>query len=246
MQVNKSNRVALVTGSSKRIGATIAKYLHAAGYNVALHYRESKKDAELLMTEFNNARPQSAVIIQADLHNSESVNSLAIETVNAWKKLDLLVNNASLFYPTLFSDATQTDWDQLFNSNLRGPYFLIQALAEELKKSRGSIVNIADIYADHPLKNHSIYCMAKAGNVMMTKSLALELAPDVRVNGIAPGAILWPENYNTDIGKILDKIPLHKTGNPEEIAKLVLYLADQSHYITGQIIKVDGGRSLAI
>lgn len=246
MQANNSNPVALVTGSSKRIGAVIAQHLHASGYNLVLHYRESKNDAELLMAELNNKRPQSAVIVQADLHNNNSVNLLAIETLKAWKKLDLLVNNASLFYPTLLSDATQADWDQLFNSNLRGPYFLIQALAEALKKARGCVVNIADIYADHPLKNHSIYCMAKAGNVMMTKSLALELAPDVRVNGIAPGAILWPENQTTNAKQIIDKIPLHKTGSPDEIAKLVLYLSNHSHYITGQIIKVDGGRSLAI
>lgn len=248
MQINThaENPVALVTGSSKRIGAVIARHLHAAGYNLVLHYRDSKQDAELLMAEFNQQRSQSAVIVQADLNKTDTVHYLASKTLEAWGKLNLLVNNASLFYPTALVDSTQEDWDQLFNSNLRGPYFLIQALANALKQSRGSIINMADIYAEHPLKNHSIYCMAKAGNVMMTKSLAVELAPDVRVNGIAPGAILWPENQTIDANKILDKIPLQKTGTPDEIAKLVLYLADQTNYITGQIIKVDGGRSLTL
>lgn len=240
------NPVALITGSSKRIGATIARILHAAQYNLILHYRDSKAEAELLMQELNQVRSKSAVAIAADLDNPEEIASLASSTAKAFNRLDLLVNNASMFYPTPIQQATQADWDKLFNSNLRGPYFLIQSLVDLLKQSSGCIINIADIYADHPLMNHSIYCMAKAGNQMMTKALALELAPHIRVNGIAPGAIIWPENPSTDTNKLLEKIPMQQKGEPEDIAKLVLYLARDAGYITGQIIKVDGGRSLQI
>ncbi len=246
MSPTNQRPVALITGSSKRIGAVIAQHLHAAGYNLLLHYRDSKTDAELLMQELNKARQSSAVILQANLDKPDEIETLASLSVNAFGRLDLLVNNASMFYPTPIQQAKQTDWDQLFNSNLRGPYFLVQTLLEPLKRSAGCIINIADIYADHPLMNHSIYCMAKAGNQMMTKALALELAPHIRVNGIAPGAIIWPENPSVDTNKLLEKIPMKQKGDPEDIAKLVLYLARDAGYITGQIIKVDGGRSLQI
>jgi pteridine reductase len=241
-----SSPIALITGGAKRIGSTIARHLHAAGYNLVLHYRASHKEAEQLMQELNNLRSQSVMLVQADLDNHKAINEMATIALAQWQRLDLLVNNASTFYPTPVATATQEDWDQLFNSNLRGPYFLIQAVLDALKKSRGSIINIADIYADNPLKNHSLYCMAKAANVMMTKALALELAPEVRVNAIAPGAILWPETPNMDSNKILEKIPLQVTGHPGEIASMVLYLAKQTTYITGQVIKIDGGRSLQI
>jgi pteridine reductase len=244
LNYNTENPVALVTGSAKRIGAAIAKGLHAEGYNLVLHYRDSQLEAELLMSSLNAQRENSAICIQANFDQIESIQTLAAKTIQQWQRLDLLVNNASMFYPTPLADASTQDWNALFNSNLQAPYFLIQALADSLQKSQGSIINIADIYADTPLKNHSLYCMAKAGNVMMTKSLALELAPDIRVNGIAPGAILWPETPNNDTQKILDKIPLKKLGNPDEIVNLVLFLANKTHYITGQIISVDGGRSL--
>jgi pteridine reductase len=238
--------VALITGSSKRIGAVIARQLHLAGYNLILHYRDSKTDAELLMQEFNQARNNSAVALVADLDKPDEIERLSNLSVKAFGRLDLLINNASMFYPTPIQQAKQTDWDKLFNSNLRGPYFLIQSLVELLKQSSGCIINIADIYADHPLMNHSIYCMAKASNQMMTKALALELAPHIRVNGIAPGAIIWPENPSVDTNKLLEKIPMKQKGDPVDIAKLVLYLARDAQYITGQIIKVDGGRSLQI
>ena len=175
--------------------------------------------------------------------------------VYQWQeRLDVLVNNASCFYPTPLPDASETDWDNLIGSNLKGPYFLSQALADQLRSSRACIINIADIHGRQPLKNHSIYCIAKAGNLMLTKSLAGELAPDVRVNGIAPGAILWPETNNgTDDNlpdkqsrqKIIDKIPLARTGSPEDIARMALFLAQSAKYITGHIINVDGGRSLS-
>jgi pteridine reductase len=244
LNLDTENRVALVTGSAKRIGAAIAKGLHAAGYNLVLHYRESQKVAESLTAELNQQRANSAICIQADFDQIESIKTLAEKTIQQWQRLDLLVNNASMFYPTPLAEANIQDWNSLFNSNLQAPYFLIQALADALKKSQGSIINIADIYADKPLRNHSLYCMAKAGNVMMTKSLALELAPNIRVNGIAPGAILWPETPTGDTQKILEKIPLKKLGDPDEIVNLVLFLASKSNYITGQIISVDGGRSL--
>lgn len=240
------NPVALVTGSAKRIGAAIAKGLHAAGYNLVLHYRNSQTTAENLIAELNQQRADSAICIQADFDQLESVKTLAEKATQQWQRLDLLVNNASMFYPTPLANSRVQDWNSLFNSNLQAPYFLIQALAVALKKSQGSIINIADIYADKPLKNHSLYCMAKAGNVMMTKSLALELAPDVRVNGIAPGAILWPETPTDDAQKILEKIPMQKLGSPSEIVNLVLFLANKTNYITGQIISVDGGRALNI
>lgn len=246
LNLDSENRVALVTGSAKRIGAAIAKGLHAAGYNLVLHYRESQKVAGSLTTELNQQRANSAICIQADFDQIESIKTLAEKTIQQWQRLDLLVNNASMFYPTPLAEANIQDWNSLFNSNLQAPYFLIQALADALKKSQGSIINIADIYADKPLKNHSLYCMAKAGNVMMTKSLALELAPDIRVNGIAPGAILWPETPTSDTQKILEKIPLKKLGDSNEIVNLVLFLASKTNYITGQIINVDGGRALNI
>ncbi len=246
LDLNTENRVALVTGSAKRIGAAIAKGLHAAGYNLVLHYRDSQTVAESLTAEFNQQRTNSAICIHADFDDIESIKTLAEKSLQQWQRLDVLVNNASMFYPTPLAEASVQDWNSLFNSNLQAPYFLIQALATSLKKSQGSIINIADIYADKPLRNHSLYCMAKAGNVMMTKSLALELAPDIRVNGIAPGAILWPETPTSDTQKILEKIPMKKLGNPDEIVNLVLFLASKTNYITGQIINVDGGRALNI
>jgi len=241
---HSENPVALVTGGARRIGAAIAKGLHAAGYNLIIHYRASQSDAEVLMHSLNQQRENSAVCIQHDFDNIDSIKTFSEKTLQPWQRLDLLVNNASMFYPTPLAAATKEDWNSLFNSNLQAPYFLIQALAQSLKKSQGSIINIADIYAEKPLGNHSLYCIAKAGNVMMTKSLALELAPDIRVNGIAPGAILWPETSTNNTQQILDKIPLQKLGNPDEIVNLVLFLAGKTHYITGQIISVDGGRSL--
>jgi pteridine reductase len=241
-----TNSVALITGGAKRIGAEIARGLHAAGFNILLHYRESQQLAERLVSELNQQRMNSAISIQADFDNADSVHELAQTAINHWQRLDLLVNNASTFFPTPLADATRTDWDSLFNSNLKAPYFLIQALMHALKMSHGSIVNIADIYAERPLANHSLYCMAKAANVMMTKSLALELAPHIRVNGIAPGAILWPEFATGDTNKIFEKIPLKRLGSTNDIVELVVFLSSKANYITGQIINVDGGRALNI
>lgn len=248
-------KVALVTGAAKRIGAEIARQLHNAGFNLVIHYNNSQANAQAIINELNNARENSAVGLQANLNDHTQVINLARKSAAQWQRLDLLVNNASGFYPTPIGQATAEDWDNLINSNLKAPFFLAQALAPTLKQYRGCIINIADIYAQRPLKNHSIYSIAKAGNVMLTKSLAQELAPEVRVNGIAPGAILWPEDHykktedqlaDTAKEKMLAQIPLQQRGQVQDIAKAILFLAKDAPYITGQIIVVDGGRSITI
>ena len=245
--MNTAAPVALITGAARRIGAHTARTLHQAGYQLALHYRNSAANAEQLAAELNQLRPDSAAVFSADLSDITSIKQLATQTAQQWGKLDLLVNNASSFYPTPLQNCDQQQWNELMDSNLKGPFFLCQALATELTKQRGVIINIADIHGDQPLKEHPIYCIAKAGNRMMTKTLAKELAPAVRVNGIAPGAILWPENSaeldNNQKQKILDKIPLNRPGNPDDIAQTVLFLARDAVYMTGQVIAVDGGRS---
>lgn len=248
-------RVALITGAAKRIGAEIARQLHRAGFNVIIHYNQSSVPAQELVDELNGERENSAIGLPANLNDHTQVIDLARQSVNQWQRLDLLVNNASSFYPTPIGEATNDDWDNLINSNLKAPFFLAQALAPTLKQSHGCIINIADIYAQRPLKKHSIYSIAKAGNMMLTKSLAQELAPEVRVNGIAPGAILWPEDYykktedqlsDENKEKMLSQIPLQQRGQVQDIARTILFLAKDAPYITGQIIVVDGGRTLTI
>ena len=240
--------VALVTGSAQRIGATIIKTLHAAGYNTVIHYRHSQAPAEALTAALNAQRANSAVCIAADLNDIHAIQQLAQQSCEVWGNLDALVNSASSFYPTPVGNTTDHQWNDLINSNMKAPFFLAQALATALAEQQGAIINIADIYAEKPLANHTIYCMAKAGNAMLTKSLANELAPHVRVNGVAPGAILWPEQGGavqpSAQEKLLEKIPLARTGLPEDIANTVLFLLRDAPYITGQIIAVDGGRSI--
>lgn len=243
-----SANVALVTGAARRIGAEIARQLHEAGFNLVLHYNHSAADAEDLCKQLNRARPDSAVVVQADLCNLSALERLADETVRQWQRLDALVNNASNFYPTPVGEITEADWDSLLGTNLKAPLFLSQALAPALRESRGCIINLADIHAERPLSGHPVYCAAKAGNVMLTKSLAKELAPHVRVNGIAPGAILWPENEGelSEENKttILKRIALKRIGEPRDIARTVRFLVTDAPYITGQIVAVDGGRNL--
>lgn len=247
--MTQDSPVALLTGAARRIGAQTARTLHSAGFNIVIHYRSSSKDANQLVAELNQIRPDSAIAAQADLNQLEDIDRLAEQTLKPWGRLDALVNNASSFYPTPVGDANESQWDDLLNSNLKAPFFLAQALAEPLRKSHGVIINMADVHAERPLKNHPIYCAAKAGNVMLTKSLARELAPEIRVNGIAPGAILWPEQEASldDEGKqkILDRVPLGRPGGPEDIAETILFLIKKAPYITGQIIAVDGGRSVS-
>ncbi len=248
-------KVALITGAAKRIGAEIARHLHAAGFNVIVHYNHSAKAARDLIDDLNSERENSATGIAADLNDHTQVISLAQQSATHWQRLDLLVNNASSFFPTPIGEASTEDWDSLINSNLKAPFFLAQALAPHLKLAHGCIINIADIYAQRPLKKHSIYSIAKAGNIMLTKSLAQELAPEVRVNGIAPGAILWPEDHykkteeqlsDENKEKMLSQIPLLQRGQVQDIARTILFLAKDAPYITGQIITVDGGRTLTI
>ena len=237
--------VALVTGSAKRLGRQIVLTLHQAGYRVIIHYNQSETDANSLAAKLNQQRPNSAEVLQANLLDNQDITQLAGQAQACFNRLNVLVNNASSFYPTPLDTATVEHWDDLFGSNVKAPYFLSKALAPALAAQNGCIINMVDIHAQQPLQDHSIYCMAKAALLMMTKSLARELAPTIRVNGIAPGAILWPSQQLAEADKaaILQQIPLQRTGTPEDIANTVLFLL-QSPYISGQIIAVDGGRSL--
>ncbi|NOS88493.1 MAG: pteridine reductase [Methylococcaceae bacterium] len=236
----------LITGAAKRIGAACAKYLHSQGCNVFLHYNTSKAEALQLCFDLNQIRPDSAYIMQANLLKQDELEALAAEACAAWGKIDVLVNNASTFYPTVVADVTEQQWNDLMGSNLKAPFFLAKALAKHLADNKGSIVNIVDIHADRGLKDFSVYCMAKAGLVAMTKILAKEFAPAVRVNAIALGAILWPEEDLPEASKrdILQRIALGHCGEPDDIAKALWFLTKHAEYMTGQILTVDGGRTL--
>ncbi|MBW3550719.1 MAG: pteridine reductase [Proteobacteria bacterium] len=239
--------VALVTGSARRLGAAISRALHAAGFDLALHYRNSREEVESLAAELERARPGSTLILQADLADIERVPELVASTTRHFGRLDALVNNASGFSPTPIGQATPAQWDALFASNARAPFFLAQAAASHLREAGGAIVNLTDIYGERPLHEHTIYCMAKAALLMATRSLALELGPQVRVNAVSPGAVLWPEN-STDIAAhdaLLARTPLARTGTPEEVAEAVRWLLQDASYSTGQVLYLDGGRMLA-
>ena len=240
--------VALVTGAARRIGARIAQTLHERGCKVFLHYYSSEGEAAALAEKLNGKRPQSAWLVQADLVDIHGPSSLADAIRSETSTLDVLVNNASRFYPTPVGEVTPDQWKDLMGSNLRGPFFLTQSLAPLLKEGGGSVVNIVDIHADRPMRAHTVYCMAKAGVAMMTKSLARELGPEIRVNGVSPGAIMWPENEPSEAVQehILERTVMKRLGAPEDIADAVAYLALDAPYVTGQIIAVDGGRSLNI
>ncbi|TDJ38380.1 MAG: pteridine reductase [Gammaproteobacteria bacterium] len=239
-------KCALITGASRRIGAAIAELLHHHGANVAIHYRGSEAHAAKLSARLNQHRTGSARIFKSDLAADGEPASL-IDAVLDWSgQLDILINNASSFYATPLGTITEDQWTELVGSNLKAPLFLSQAAIPHLKASRGVIVNITDIHANRPLRDHTVYCVAKAGLAMLTRSLARDLAPEIRVNGVAPGAIAWPENDMTDAIKehILGQIPLGRSGNPADIAGCVLFLVRDATYSTGQIITIDGGRSL--
>lgn len=240
-----AGRTALVTGAARRIGAAIATRLHADGARVAIHYRSSADEARALRDSLNDRRPGSAEIFAADVADPEQAGPL-VEAVSGWAGgLDVLVNNASTFYPTPVGSVTEAEWDDLVGSNLKGPLFLSQAAAPALRAARGAIVNLVDIHARRPLRDHPVYGPAKAGLAMLTLSLAKDLAPEVRVNGVAPGAILWPEDGLSDAAKasILEQVPLARAGTPEDIADCIAWLLGAA-YVTGQIIAVDGGRSI--
>lgn len=236
----------LITGASKRIGASCARLLHEKGCNVILHYNASKQAAFQLCSELNQERPDSAIAIQADLLNREQLQNLAHQAAGAWGGLDVLINNASSFYPTVLADVTEAQWDELLGSNLKAPFFLTKALANVLLERQGCVVNIVDIHAERGLKGYPVYSIAKAGLAAMTKVLAKELGPSVRVNGVAPGAIIWPEfdMSEEDKNEILQRVALRRHGHPVDIAKAVLFLVRDAEYVTGQILSVDGGRTL--
>lgn len=239
------NKTALITGGAARVGARIAARLHAAGAFVLIHYRNSAAPAEALRDELSALRPDSVALLQADLLQAEQVTELARQALSVTGGLDILVNNASSYFPTPVGSATLEQWQDLFGTNARAPFFLTQALSPALREAHGCVVNLVDIHAERPRDEHPVYSMAKAANAMMVKALARELAPEVRVNGVAPGAILWPEDYFTDKDRlaILERIPLNRPGTPDEIAEAVLYLA-RAGYVTGQILAVDGGRTV--
>ena len=246
-------KTALVTGGAKRVGAVTAQTLHQAGYNIIIHCRLSRQAADDLAESLNSERPDSAKVIQGDLNNETIYNSLIEQAYQCWNRLDVLINNASSFYPTPIGSITLDDWDNLVNSNMKAPLFLAQAAAPYLKQVHGNIINMIDIHAQRPMKEHPVYCAAKAGLAMLTMSLAKELGPEVRVNGVAPGAILWPASDGPagDIpdhtkNLILERTTLKRTGEPIHIAKTILFLVKDADYITGQIIAVDGGRILNI
>jgi len=243
---DKFKKWALVTGGAKRIGATIAETLHNNGFNVAIHYNSSSDSAEQLCAQFNAKKQNSSIAIGADLLDQSSLENLIPSLIEKTKRLDVLVNNASTFYPTPIEKIALEDWENLFGTNLKAPLFLSKYAAKYLQQSRGTIINIIDIHSKKPLKDHPIYGSAKSGLAMLTRSLASDLAPAVRVNGISPGLILWPENNPSDQVKnnILQQIPLKKIGTSEDIANCVLFLIEDAPYITGEIIAVDGGRSM--
>lgn len=248
MTTPETSPVVLVTGGSQRIGASLCRYFHEEGFAVIIHYNHSKQAAETLCKQLNAKRLHSCEVISADLGNLANIQYLAKQSLSAFGRIDVVINNASTFFPTPLQQITEDHWDNLFTSNLKAPLFLNQSLANELAKHEGCIINITDIHAERPLKNYAVYCAAKAGLTNLTKSLARELAPTVRVNAIAPGAILWPEGeaHIEEQKKIalLARIPLQRTGEPNDIAKTAVFLAKYAPYITGQIINVDGGRSL--
>jgi len=242
------NKVILITGGAKRVGASICRLLHANGANLMIHYRSSVKEARALQAELNLQRSNSVAIIQGDLLNLAILPSLVQESIQHFGRLDVLINNASSYYPTEIGDIKDEQWQDLMGSNLKAPLFLAQAAADELRKQHGCIINITDMHVERPKKGYIIYSVAKAGLVTLTKSLAHEFSPDVRVNAVAPGPVMWPED-NPQFDelyrqRVISQTLLKRIGEPNDIAKAVKFLIQDAPFITGQIIAVDGGRSL--
>ena len=241
-------KVILITGGARRVGAAICRRLHGAGADLAVHYRSSAAEARALERELNARRPRSVALAQGDLLKIATLNHLVKEAVRLYGRLDALVNNASSFYPTPVGEVTEEAWEDLVGTNLKAPLFLAQAAARELRKSHGCIVNIVDIHAEVPMRKHVVYNSAKGGLLALTRSLARELGPEVRVNGIAPGTILWPENetWQDEVARqrIINQTALKRIGEPDDIAKAVEFLIADAPYVTGQVIAVDGGRSV--
>ena len=242
-------KIVLITGGAKRVGATICRGLHRAGASIMLHYRASAGEARLLQAELNHVRANSVALIQADLLDVGKLPSIVEQTVQTFGRLDGLVNNASTFYPTTIGNIGVDDWNNLIGTNLEAPLFLSQAAAPALRKTQGAIVNITDIHAERPLKSYVVYSIAKAGLVGLTRSLARELAPEVRVNAVAPGPILWPDAEVFDEiarQRIISHTPLRREGSPDDIAKAVRFLLADAPYVTGETLNVDGGRHIAM
>ena len=241
---NQSKPVVLITGAARRVGASMVDVFHQHGYRVIVHYRHSREEAQVLVEKFNTQQANTAIALSADLDDHTQPEKLIQESIKVWGQLDILINNASTFFATPMGGTKSSDWNCLLSSNLIAPFLLSQAAAPYLKKQKGSIINITDIHAKKPMKNHTAYSCAKAGLAMLTQSLALELAPDIRVNAIAPGSVIWPEGKNTMTEetkqKILSQTLLQKQVDPNHIAKTALFLA-QNPSITGQTITVDGG-----
>jgi len=241
-----TGKTVLITGAARRVGAEIARTLHGAGANLVIHYRKSAREAEALASELDAARPDSATIVQADLLAVASLPLLVEAAVGTFGGLDVLVNNASTFYPTKVGEITPQAFDDLLGTNLKVPMFLAQAAVPALRQSRGLILNIVDIHALRPLRNYTVYCTAKAGLHMLTRSLAKELGPEIRVNGISPGPVLWPEGQDTkQRDKIIERTILKRMGEPADVARTALFFAAHAPFITGQVLAVDGGRSVA-
>ena len=240
------SKVALITGGARRIGAAIARTLHAEGMNLIIHYRNSGDNAKTLADELNQHRSGSVALAKADLEKTEDCSRLAQQAIDAFGRIHALINNASAFFPTPLGEISQKHWETLLGVNLKAPFFLSQACAEALTLTQGAIINLTDIYAKRPLPKHLVYSVSKAGLVALTHSLAQELGPDVRVNAIAPGAILWPESGDTQENQeeIIRRTPLGRLGDPGDIAGTVLFLLRDAPFITGQVINVDGGRSV--
>jgi pteridine reductase len=248
-QVEKGNldgKVALITGGARRIGACLARTLHASGMTVAIHYQSSLQAAHALQNELNAQRENSCMLIQCELTEYSKLKTLVDECARRLGRLDVLINNASTFFPTLIGKTDESHWNTLLETNLKAPFFLMQAAAPHLKKQQGCIINLIDIYAERPLPNHAAYCASKAGLVSLTRSFAQSLAPEIRVNGIAPGAILWPEKQHDEVAqkRLVSRIPLRRPGDPQDIADAALYLINNAAYTSGQILAVDGGRTV--
>jgi pteridine reductase len=239
------NKVALITGAAKRIGAGIADRLHRAGLNVVIHYHHSAAEARELTDRLNALRPDSAIDIGFALEDSSAPERLVETAVRAFGRLDVLINNASIYRPTPVGTITQAEWNELVAVNLAAPLFLAQAAAPQLRRQRGTIINIADIYGERPRRDHPVYSITKAGLIMLTHSLAIDLAPEIRVNAIAPGAILWPEHGTPDQELVLAATPLRRRGASDDIAQAIEYLV-AADFITGQVLAIDGGRLLTI
>ena len=243
-------KAVLITGGARRVGAAIARRLHAAGANLVVHYRSSAADARDLKQELTASRPGSVALVQADLLKAANLPALVKDAVKAFGRLDALVNNASSFYPTPLGEITEQSWEDLVGTNLKAPLFLTQSAARELRKNHGAVVNIIDIHAEFPMKSYVVYNVAKGGLVALTRSLARELGPEVRVNGIAPGTILWPDDdsWKDEVSRqrIMNQTAMKRIGEPDDIAKAVEFLLTASPYITGQVLAVDGGRSVML